>query len=74
MSDPRRVVLDASVGIKWFKVPLSDRVVREALVQCRVLGCTFYDALAPALATIHGATLSSADRRAHGGFEGVVLL
>jgi predicted nucleic acid-binding protein len=48
--------------------------VREALVQCRVLGCTFYDALAPALATIHGATLSSADRRAHGGFEGVVLL
>lgn len=133
MSEPRRVVLDASVGVKWFKeedgtpeaeallegarsekvviivpthfiheviavstrlggpdagertwemlgdaavkaVPLGDRVVREALLQCRELGCTFYDALSPAVARLYDATLYSADRRAHGGFEGVVLL
>lgn len=133
MSEPRRVVLDASIGVKWFKeeegtreaealledarneqiviivpahfihevisvstrlggpdvgertwdmlrvaemkaVPLGDRVVREAFLQCRALGCTFYDALSPAVARLYGATLYSADRRAHGGFEGVVLL
>lgn len=132
MSEPRIVVLDASVGVKWFKsepgnipardllaghnqghfrivVPalfmaevvavatrhdpqlgrevwsllrdadltvlsLDDAVAEAAFAQCRVLGCDFYDALAPALATILDATLYSADRKAHARYPGVVLL
>lgn len=134
MSDPVPVVLDASVGVKWFRpheagseqargiladhaerrvrivisahglaellgtavryrgpdsgravwrmlrdadltvVGLDDVVAEAAFVQCQLLGCCFYDALAPALATILGATLYSADVKAHGRFPGVVLL
>ena len=36
-------------------------------------GCTLYDALAPALAQELGATLYSADRRAHRDWAGTVL-
>lgn len=45
---------------------LNPELVGEAARQCALLGCTFYDALAPALAVIMGAELVSADRRAHG--------
>ncbi|MDF1543198.1 MAG: type II toxin-antitoxin system VapC family toxin [Anaerosomatales bacterium] len=38
------------------------------------LGCTLYDAAAPALAEQLGCELVSADRRAHGAFPGVVLI
>ncbi len=38
------------------------------------LGCTLYDAAAPALAEHLGCTLVSADRRAHGSVAGVMLL
>lgn len=38
------------------------------------LGCTLYDAAAPALAERLGWVLASADRRAHGGVPGVVLI
>lgn len=55
-------------------VPLTDDVVREAAVQCEALGCSFYDALAPAVAALLGATLVSADVRAHGGYPGVQLV
>jgi predicted nucleic acid-binding protein len=55
-------------------VPLTDEVVREAAVQCDRLGCSFYDALAPAVASILGATLVSADARAHGAYPGVRLI
>lgn len=55
-------------------VPLTDDVVREAAVQCEALGCSFYDALAPAIASLLGATLVSADARAHGGYPGVQLI
>jgi len=132
-AEPVTLVLDASVGVKWFKpepgseaaldlarsalsgdarlvapihfahevlsvvgrfyqprdipaawerltqldlalVPLADEVVAEASRQCDALGCSFYDALAPACAVLLGATLASADRRAHGGFPGVVIV
>lgn len=131
MTERRLVVLDASVGVKWFKdepgstdarkllqdhrddvahivvpalfthevvasavkrgvghgesvwrllrdseltaVGLDDALVIAALDQCRLLGCSFYDALAPALALLLDATLYSADKRAHGRFPGVVL-
>lgn len=131
MTERGMVVLDASVGVKWFKnepgsvdarrvlaqhrddtahivvpalfihevaasavkrgvadgeavwrllresnltvVPLDDALARAAFDQCRLLGCSFYDALAPALATMLDATLYSADRRAHERFPGVVL-
>lgn len=54
--------------------PLDDRIVREAEEQMRVLGCDFYDALAPALAALLGATLYSADAKAHAAFPDVRLI
>lgn len=133
MSAPARYVLDASVGVKWFRretgsdaarllqqrstlgevrlaapthfvhevlatvkrensadvvmeawqiikasglaiVPLTDEVIAEAARQCELLGCSFYDSLAPACAVLLDATLASADRRAHGAFPGVLLI
>ncbi|PKQ29975.1 MAG: hypothetical protein CVT60_02500 [Actinobacteria bacterium HGW-Actinobacteria-10] len=41
---------------------------------CERLGCTTYDAAAPALAEYLNCGLVSADRRAHGGFDGVRLI
>ncbi|PKQ21016.1 MAG: hypothetical protein CVT66_01990 [Actinobacteria bacterium HGW-Actinobacteria-6] len=61
---------DAGVSI----VPLTDEVVREAARQCGLLGCSFYDALAPACAALLGATLVSADARAHGAYPDVQLI
>ncbi|TLM79426.1 MAG: type II toxin-antitoxin system VapC family toxin [Actinobacteria bacterium] len=54
--------------------PLSDDLVRGAEAQMGALGCGFYDALAPALASMLGAALYSADSRAHGGFPGAVIV
>lgn len=55
-------------------VPLTAEIVAEAAVQCDALGCSFYDALAPACASLLGATLASADARAHGEYPGVLLV
>jgi predicted nucleic acid-binding protein len=55
-------------------VPLSAEVVDAAAIQCRELGCSFYDALAPACALLLDATLVTADARAHGGFDGEMTL
>ncbi len=55
-------------------VPLSDEVIAEAARQCDLLGCSFYDALAPACASLLDATLASADARAHGAYPGVHLV
>lgn len=133
MTDGAHIVLDASIGVKWFKeergsdvarrlyaqamqgeirlaapthfvhetlavvqrkkearaileaweliaasgisiVPLTPEVIAEAAHQCDTLGCSFYDALAPACAVLLGATLASADVRAHGAFPGVLLI
>jgi predicted nucleic acid-binding protein len=49
---------------------LMDRSIDVA----ETLGCTLYDAAAPALAEHLGCELVSADRRAHGAFPGVVLI
>ena len=64
------VISDSGVDI----VPLTDDVVREAAAQCERLGCSFYDALAPAVASLLGATLVSADFKAHSGYPGVELI
>jgi predicted nucleic acid-binding protein len=61
---------DAGVSV----VPLTDEVVREAARQCGLLGCSFYDALAPACAALLGATLVSSDARAHGAYPDVQLI
>ena len=45
-----------------------------ALAVRETSGCALYDAFAPALAEELGATLYSADRRAHGDWPGAVLL
>lgn len=55
-------------------VGLDDELARSAFDQCRLLGCSFHDALSPALAERLGATLHSADARAHGRFEGAVMV
>jgi predicted nucleic acid-binding protein len=70
-------VLDAWERIKASGVtiiPLTDEVVAEAVRQSDSLGCSFYDALAPACAVLLDATLASADRRAHGAFPDVLLI
>jgi predicted nucleic acid-binding protein len=68
--DAWELMLNARLEI----VPLTDEVVREAAAQCDRLGCAFYDALAPAVATLIGATLVSADVRAHGTHPGVEII
>lgn len=55
-------------------IPLSDEVIAEAALQCDLLGCSFYDSLAPACASLLDATLASADARAHGAYPGVFLV
>lgn len=55
-------------------IGLDDRLAQAAFEQCTLLNCTFYDALAPALAEQLGATLCSADARAHARFSGVQLI
>ncbi|MDZ4168786.1 MAG: type II toxin-antitoxin system VapC family toxin [Coriobacteriia bacterium] len=55
-------------------VPLEDQVIAEAATQCAALGCSFYDALAPACASLLGATLVSADACAHGAYPGALII
>jgi predicted nucleic acid-binding protein len=55
-------------------VEVGGSLVDGALAVRERLGCSFYDALAPALAAQMGAQLYSADRRAHEGWPGIVLL
>jgi len=70
VADTWRLTRDAGLSI----APLSDDLVAEAARQCDLLSCTFYDALAPALAALLDARLCSADAGAHGAVEGVRLL
>lgn len=55
-------------------VEFDDTVAEAAFSACERYGCTFYDAVAPAVADLIGATLWSGDARAHGRVSGVVLL
>lgn len=55
-------------------VPPVERVLEAALDAANALGCDFYDACAPAIATLLDAPLYSADRGAHAGFTGVRLI
>jgi predicted nucleic acid-binding protein len=48
--------------------PLTAELVREAAAVSDALGCSFQEALAPALATVLDADLVSADERAHGRY------
>ena len=52
---------------------VSDSLMRDAFALRDRYGCTLYDAISPALAVQLGATLYSADRRAHGGIPDVVI-
>jgi predicted nucleic acid-binding protein len=67
----------AWAGLRDMQVPIIefDDVLADAtFAACETYGCTFYDGVAPALADLIGATLWSADGRAHGRVPGVVLL
>ncbi len=55
-------------------IGLDNRLAEAAFEQCTLLNCTFYDALAPALAEQLGAAFYSADARAHARFSGVRLI
>lgn len=67
-------VWDLLAGLDLTVVGLDSTVARSAFDQCQLLGCSFYDALSPALAERVGATLWSADVRAHARFEGVQVV
>ncbi len=64
-------LLDAA-GIAF--LPLTREVVDEAARQCTLLDCSFYDALAPACASLLDATLATADARAHSAFPRLCLI
>ncbi|MBW6467752.1 MAG: type II toxin-antitoxin system VapC family toxin [Coriobacteriia bacterium] len=53
---------------------VGDSLMRDAFDIRERYGCTLHDALSPALAAQIGATLCSADRRAHGGMPGAVII
>lgn len=57
-----------------FVVPTHAADFPAVLEMCTRLGCTTYDAAAPALAERLHAVLVSADAKAHGGFPGVRLI
>ncbi|HEY5276886.1 MAG TPA: type II toxin-antitoxin system VapC family toxin [Coriobacteriia bacterium] len=65
-----KIIVESRIDI----VPLSDDVVAEAARQYDRLGCSFYDALAPAVASLFQATLVSADFKAHALYPGVELI
>ena len=73
--------VDAAAGL-WQRLAKDEIVIvgldagltDETLQMCRMLGCTFYDAAAPALAHRLNVTLVSADRGAHGRYDDVSLL
>lgn len=60
------------VGMELF--PSTRESVAEAAAQCEALDCSFYDALAPALASLLGAELVSADARSHGAYPRVRII
>lgn len=55
-------------------ITLDSTLSLAAIEQCRGLDCTYYDALAPALAMLLEAPLYSADARAHARYPGVRLV
>lgn len=62
------------VGAEIVRVGIDDALVMLMLETCERLGCTFYDAAAPALAEAANARLVSADARAHAAVPGVMLV
>lgn len=62
--------LGADIALVEFDAALAERT----FATCEQHGCTFYDGIAPATAQVLGATLYSADRRAHGRVAGAVLI
>jgi predicted nucleic acid-binding protein len=69
-----RSVWGSLAAAQLTSIGLDGRLADAAFAQCELLGCSFYDAFAPALAQQLGATLYSADARAHARFEGVHLI
>jgi predicted nucleic acid-binding protein len=67
-------VLDALARDEILVIGADAEFLRRALDVCGRLGCTVYDAAAPALAELLDAQLVSADRRAHGAFPGVRII
>jgi predicted nucleic acid-binding protein len=62
--------------LSW-RIPVrsvGDDLVRSGMKVRGRLGCSLYDAIAPALAAELGATLYTADRAAHASWPGVMLV
>lgn len=53
---------------------IDDKLMARALESRVELGCSLYDAVAPALADLLGAPLYSADERAHAALTGVRMV
>jgi predicted nucleic acid-binding protein len=72
--DHARRVLDVLAQDEVMIAGAGAGFLRRALDVCERLGCSVYDAAAPALAELLDAELVSADRRAHGGYPGVRII
>jgi len=64
------VLREASVSVH----DADDDLIDDALATCAKTGCSLYDAIPIALAHRLGATLCSADARAHAGVANVMLI
>ncbi len=53
---------------------VGESLIGDSMRVADELGCSFYDAVAPALADALDASLVSADHRAHAGWPGVTML
>lgn len=71
--EPARAAVAFFSAAEIVTVPPVERVLQAALDAANTLGCDFYDACAPAIATLLDAPLYSADRRAHAGYANVRL-
>lgn len=65
-----RVMAEAGITV----IHADESLVAEAARVGMELGCTYYDALAPAVVRMVRATLVSADGRAHAAVPGVLLV
>ncbi len=69
-----RTLWDAVMTWRLGVYELSPALAQESWNQCESLGCSYYDAVSPALATLLAAPLYTSDRRAHAGYDGATIL
>ncbi len=69
-----RALCDLMTTWQFEVYELSSALADEAWNQAETFGCSYYDAVSPALAYMLDAPLYSADRRAHAAISSAILL